>query len=82
MLEADQRAPEGLALQAAGAPSAAMAPVGPAPAPGSDLFRELEKEIAKHPKVGKVCIVPTQNRILGENICNFVYLFWKHEFPG
>ena len=30
---------------------------------------ELEKEIAKHPKVGQVCIVPTQNPILGENIC-------------
>jgi fatty-acyl-CoA synthase len=30
---------------------------------------ELEKEIAKHPKVGQVCVVPTQNPILGENIC-------------
>jgi fatty-acyl-CoA synthase len=30
---------------------------------------ELEAEIVKHPKVGQVCVVPTKNPVLGENIC-------------
>jgi len=30
---------------------------------------ELENEILKHPKVAQVCIVPTKNPVLGENIC-------------
>jgi len=30
---------------------------------------ELEKEIARHPKVSQVCTVPTRNPVLGENIC-------------
>jgi fatty-acyl-CoA synthase len=30
---------------------------------------ELEAEICKHPKVGQVCVVPTKNPVLGENIC-------------
>ena len=30
---------------------------------------ELEREILKHPKVSEVCIFPTKNTVLGENIC-------------
>lgn len=30
---------------------------------------ELEKEIAKHPKVSQVCVVPTKNPVLGESTC-------------
>jgi len=30
---------------------------------------ELEAEIVKHPKVSQVCVVPTKNPVLGENIC-------------
>jgi fatty-acyl-CoA synthase len=30
---------------------------------------ELEKEIARHPKVSQVCVVATRNPILGENTC-------------
>jgi fatty-acyl-CoA synthase len=30
---------------------------------------ELEAEIVKHPKVGQVCVVPTTNPVLGDNIC-------------
>jgi fatty-acyl-CoA synthase len=30
---------------------------------------ELEREILKHPRVREVCIIPTKNPVLGENIC-------------
>lgn len=30
---------------------------------------ELEREIVKHPKVKEMCIIPTKNPVLGENIC-------------
>ena len=30
---------------------------------------ELEREIVKHPRVSEVCVVPTKNPVLGENIC-------------
>jgi fatty-acyl-CoA synthase len=30
---------------------------------------DLEKMIALHPKVGRVCVVPTKNPVLGENTC-------------
>jgi fatty-acyl-CoA synthase len=30
---------------------------------------ELEAEIVKHPKISQVCVVPTKNPVLGENIC-------------
>jgi fatty-acyl-CoA synthase len=30
---------------------------------------ELEAEIVKHPKVSQVCVVPTKNPVLEENIC-------------
>jgi acyl-CoA synthetase (AMP-forming)/AMP-acid ligase II len=40
---------------------------------------ELEKEIARHPKVSQVCVVPTKNPVLGENTC--ACIIPKGDFP-